>query len=106
MLYFIDHLKGRHTLKRSLLVNFIGGYIAAIAISFGLNEIGVPLIFILVFVIIIIIWGLAGLVSAALNKILKPTDGSYTGQYDKFRAVFVVFLVAILIAFLFKDLFL
>jgi hypothetical protein len=105
MLYFIDHLKGRHTLKRSLLINLIGGYIASIAISFGLNEIGVPLILNLAFVIIVIIWGLTGLVSAALNNIWEPADGSYARQYQKFRAVFIVFLVTILIGFLLKDLF-
>ncbi len=33
MNYLIDHLKGQHTLKRSLLINLIGGYIASIAIS-------------------------------------------------------------------------
>lgn len=105
MLYLIAHLKGRHTLKRSLLIKLIGGYIASIAISFGLNKIGMPLVLILAFVLVVIVWGLAGVISAALNIIWVPTDGSYSKQYEKFRAVFVVFFVAILIGLLLKDIF-
>ena len=105
MLYLIDHLKGRHTLKRSFLINLLGGYIASIAISFGLNKIGMPLVLILAFVLIVIVWGLAGVISSALNVIWAPTDGSYPRQYEKFRAVFVVFFVAILVGLLLKDIF-
>lgn len=105
MRYFIEHLKGQHSLKRSLFINLIGGYLVSIAVSFGLNEIGVPLVFILALVLIVIVWGLAGLVSAALNTIWEPTDGSYSRQYRKYQSVFVIFFVIIVIAILLKDLF-
>jgi Na+-transporting methylmalonyl-CoA/oxaloacetate decarboxylase gamma subunit len=104
MRYFLEHLKGQHSFKRGLFVNLIGGYLASIAISFGLNVIGVPLIFNLFLVLIVIIWGLSGLVSAALNTMKKP-DGKYDRQYQKFQAVFVIFIVTIVIALLLKDLF-
>ena len=105
MRYFIEHLKGEHSLKRSFFFNLIGGYLVSIAVSFGLNEIGVPLILNITLVLIVIVWGLAGLVSAALNIIWQPSNESYTGQYQKFRAVFVIFLAVILIAILVKDFF-
>ena len=105
MRYFIEHLKGQHSLKRSLFINFIGGYLASIAVSFGLNEIGVPLVFILAFFLIAIAWGLAGLVCAALNTIWEPTDRSHSRQYRKFQSVFVIFFVVVVIAILLKDLF-
>jgi Na+-transporting methylmalonyl-CoA/oxaloacetate decarboxylase gamma subunit len=105
MRYFVEHLKGRHSFKRGIFVNLIGGYLISIAVSFGLNEIGVPLIFSLLLVVIVIIWGLSGLVSAALNAIWEKSDENYARQYQKFRAVFVIFFVVIVIALLLKDLF-
>jgi hypothetical protein len=105
MRYFIDHLKGRHTLSRSLLVNCIGGYLISIIVVLGLDGIRVPPVINLLLFLVILIWGLTGLTAAALNRIWEPTDGSYHRQYGKFRAVFVIFFVVVVIGLLLMDLF-